>query len=121
MEILREFVEIYIGLPCQLMNELLSYKEQKKIKRRYRPLLQHNTGAHQVILSQRKRELRDAYGVIGLTMADLYPDTLDWNFVYGRAVPDYRCCILSNARFSSQFKLAEEEATILQHKTKVHL
>jgi archaemetzincin len=45
---------------------------------------------------------KDAYGVVGITMIDLYPDP-EWNFVFGQASLTERVGVQSFARYDPAF------------------
>src|SRR5207247_1423607 len=74
------------------------------------------------ILALLRRQLpRDAYALLGITMEDLYPDTL-WNFVFGQASLRERVGVYSFARYNPRFnreEVSDFDKLLLQRSCKV--
>jgi archaemetzincin len=69
----------------------------------------------------RRRLPQDAYALLGITMADLYPDA-SWNFVFGQASLRERVGVYSFARYDPRFyqqEVDDFEKLLLQRSCKV--
>jgi archaemetzincin len=101
LEDLREYAEVYFGLPVKMLPSI-ALVDEKSITRRERTggLIQYLTTD---ILSQLKRRLpKDAYCLVGVTMEDLYPNE-SWNFVFGQATLADRVGVFSFKRYTPEF------------------
>lgn len=109
-EELRRFTAIYFGLetrllPAQALADL-------DATRRANP----HTGREQflapdLLTALQARLPKDAYCLLGITLADLYPDPA-WNFVFGMASLRDRVGIFSLARYDDRFLDPEAPATV---------
>jgi len=97
--VVSDFAARFFQLPV----ELAASTSMKALKARGRDrgsFYQYHT---RTILSGMKRRVpEDAYALIGVTTADLYPDPA-WNFVFGYASFDERVGVYSFARFDPAF------------------
>mmetsp|Transcript_23424 Transcript_23424/g.38760 ORF Transcript_23424/g.38760 Transcript_23424/m.38760 type:complete len:227 (+) Transcript_23424:60-740(+) len=105
MEMFRQFMEIYFSMPCDVTDPL-SDTERRKLKGRMDVLPQLQTDPIHKILSKRLRSTKNktAFCIVGgVTLADLYPKShsgINWNFVFGEAVPHKGAGVFSFARFT---------------------
>lgn len=115
MEIFRQFVEIYFGMPCYVTRPLSS-KERGQLKGRIDVLPQLQTGPIHKILGRRLRSTKTAFCIMGVTLVDLYPSK-DWNFAFGEAAPMKGTGVFSVARITGAWQeawnaqLLEENST----------
>jgi archaemetzincin len=101
IELLRRYVEIYFGLPVQVLPEV-KVSEVKAATRTnpWSKNLQVNSA--EVLEWMEKKVPDDAYAVMGITETDLYPSD-SWNFVFGQASFKDRVAVQSTARYHPQF------------------
>ena len=97
LKVLEEYAAIFFGLEVKRLPVL--DPAPYNLTRRKAPIGGHNqfkTGSILDLLYQRLPD--DAYALIGMTMADLYPDN-SWNFVFGEAMLRERVGIYSFVRY----------------------
>jgi archaemetzincin len=98
----REHAELFFALPVELAKALpLPSQGRRQRKESGNSWVQHRTGT---ILERAllPRLPADAITYLGVTMADLYPQS-SWNFVFGEASLDERVGVYSFARFLPRF------------------
>lgn len=101
LPLLQEFVQAYIGLSVNVLPVLT--ETSQLFPTRNNP----HTGTHQVLTTAILKVLQqhrppDAFGVIAITMQDLYPAS-DWNFVFGQALVEQGIGVFSFARYDPAF------------------
>jgi archaemetzincin len=101
LEQIREFAAAFFTLDVNVLPIL--DLAQSEIVRRQHPA----TGGLQLLTTSilrllRQRLPRDAFALLGITMADLYPEPA-WNFVFGEADTRYRVGVYSFARYDPRF------------------
>lgn len=99
--LLQEYVQAYFGLSVKLLPVLT--QTPQTFPTRNNP----HTGTYQVLTTAILKALRqqrppDAFGVIALTMQDLYPAS-NWNFVFGQAAVEQGVGVFSFARYDPAF------------------
>jgi len=102
MEFPCRYVGAFFGLSGKVLAPLTS-SERDKLVVRQDPLPQYSTGSIHSLMKKRKRKLKDAFAVVGVTMMDLYPE-VSWNFVFGEVNPDKGVAVLSLARYHPEFE-----------------
>jgi archaemetzincin len=107
MALLQEFVEIFFGMPCQLLDPL-DLNESRKLRGRSNPLPHLQTRPIQSVLGKKKR---NALCLVGVIMVDLYPDK-HWNSVFGEASPSEGVGVFSCVRYTETFNIAWEQAVL---------
>lgn len=138
LELLRQYAEIYFGLPVKLMagfevteneedgttiscNPTAEYKGKEETKKAEKTLTwtissRMNRGTKQFFTNDILDLLvevlpDDAFCVMGITMTDLYPQD-SWNYVLGIASPGQHTGIFSFARYSPSFNREEKSTTL---------
>lgn len=101
LEVLRDYQSRYFGLETRVLPEVpvTALQAQRRINRQ--------TGKQQLLAPDliealKLRLPRDACALLGLTLADLYPDPR-WNFVFGQASLAERVGVYSFVRFHPSF------------------
>lgn len=121
IELLREYTSLYfmaetMVLPAVDIKALgVGHRTNQHTKKG-----QYRTGD---LLGVLKKQLpADAYCILGITMADLYPDDA-WNFVFGEALLTERAGVFSFARFDPAFfgepRTADASSLLLRRSCKV--
>jgi archaemetzincin len=98
---LREFTAAFFQLNVRVMPTL--DLAQSEVVSRHHP----STSGLQLLTTSilellRRRLPNNAFALLGVTMADLYPDPR-WNFVFGQADVRYRVGVYSFARYDPRF------------------
>ncbi|MEM7013929.1 MAG: archaemetzincin [Verrucomicrobiota bacterium] len=102
LEPLREYSEIYVGMPTKLL-EIDDDVDRLGITTRINPGTQKRQLLTLDILALlRKRLPQDAFCLLAITTEDLYPDP-SWNFVFGQASLQNRVGAFSFARYDPAF------------------
>ncbi len=101
LKMLKEFGEAYFAIDFKILPALALNDHN------FTTRINNFTGKRQIltgdILDLLKRNIpSDAYCVLAITMADLYPD-LTWNFVFGQASLRERVGVFSFARYDPAF------------------
>lgn len=112
LTLLQEYMELYYApMTVKVLPTMPSEKVQAVVREnRLTGNEQWHSG--EMLKWLRPRVPRDAYGLIAVTMTDLYPGD-DWNFVFGQASYKSRVGIFSFARYHPQLtfeEVAEDQA-----------
>ncbi len=112
LNIISEFSHLFFpGCQTQIVTPIDFDSEMKKRVNPFTEQTQYLTRNLEAHLKkmQRKRHNHQELFCVGVTMADIYPDS-DWNFVYGEASPEDGVGIYSFARFDPLFPHSSPEA-----------
>ncbi len=120
LPLLIDYVQRFFDLPAQLMPALSDARELRARSRKHHGVEQLLSG--DVLRALRERVPNDAYGLVGITMHDLFPAP-SWNYVFGEATFDERVGIYSFARYDPAFhrepRTADTPTLILTRSLKV--
>jgi archaemetzincin len=120
LAVLIDYIERFFGLPARLMPALPDARELRARSRKHHGVEQLLSG--DLLAALRDRIPPEAYGLVGVTMHDLFPAP-SWNYVFGEATFDERVGIYSFARYDPAFhrepRTADTSQLILTRSLKV--
>lgn len=120
LPVLIDYTQRFFGLPAQLMPALADAGELRARGRMHYGVQQYLSS--DLLDALRERVPSDAYGLVGITMHDLFPAP-SWNYVFGEARFDERVGVYSFARYDPAFhdqpRTAETPQLILTRSLKV--
>lgn len=97
LDLLKEYMQAYFGIPVQLLPEPPQGKHQ--FTSRSNPYTRHPQILTTDVLRMLKRNIpSDAFCILAITMQDLYPAP-SWNFVFGQASIEHRTGVFSFFRY----------------------